>query len=347
MRQGGGGSGDGEREGESGKHPAHTIGDREAENQSSSYSVWEYDERILDPVPSGELAAFVAAYESGSVQGAADALSLTQSAVTKRLQALERRLGALVLERGRFGVRPTRLGATIYPPAKAALEQLQAVAGAAEAAQAGARAELTLSASLTIGEFLLPAWLSAFRAEHPDVHPQLEVINSAAAITAARERRAAIAFVEGGATPDDLESMIVADDELAVVVAAGHRWARRRALPADELRRESYLTRERDSGTREVATAALAAAGVALAPDLEVASTQSLKRLIASGGFSILSRLAIAEEQRAGTLVALPIRGVDLSRALRAVRRPGRSAGEAAASFWAWLEVSRSPKVTR
>lgn len=293
-----------------------------------------------DPVASGELAAFVAAYESGSVQGAADALSLTQSAVTKRLQSLERRLGAQLFTRGRFGVRPTRLGRTIYPPGKAALAQLGAVAEAAEADRLSVSADLRLSASLTTGEFLLPGWLSAFRAEHPEVHPQLEVINSAGAIAAVRERRAAIAFVEGETVPGDLETRVVAHDELAVVVAAGHRWARRRALPAAELARRTgggYFARERDSGTREVATAALAAAGVQLVPDLEVASIQSLKRMIASGGFSILSRLAIAEEERAGTLVGRPIADVDLTRALHAVRLPGRAESAVAQRFWQWL----------
>src|SRR5579862_9001230 len=57
-----------------------------------------------------ELAAFVAAVESGTVGAAADALELTQSAASKRLQGLERRLGTSLLERGRFGVRATDAG---------------------------------------------------------------------------------------------------------------------------------------------------------------------------------------------------------------------------------------------
>jgi DNA-binding transcriptional LysR family regulator len=60
-----------------------------------------------------ELAAFVASVEAGSVHGAADALRLTQSGVTKRIQTLERRVGGRLFERGRFGVRPTQLGRTV------------------------------------------------------------------------------------------------------------------------------------------------------------------------------------------------------------------------------------------
>src|SRR3979409_2730379 len=83
---------------------------------------------VANPMAGSELAAFVAAVEAGSVHGAADALQLTQSAVTKRIQALERRVGGRLFERGRFGVRPTELGRTVYPAAKRALEALESVA---------------------------------------------------------------------------------------------------------------------------------------------------------------------------------------------------------------------------
>lgn len=312
------------------------------------YSVQEYTWRvsIADPVSSSELSAFVAAYETGTVQGAADALNLTQSAVTKRLQALERRLGAAVFHRGRSGVSPTQLGQTIYPPAKEALAQLRVVALAAQATKSGDRHDLRLSASLTIGEFLLPGWLSAFRAQEPAVHPQLEVVNSASVLRAVQEGRAMIGFVESGSPPLGLESLVVARDELVVVVAADHGWARRRRLSASALVRESYLTRERDSGTRAVATAALAQRGITLTPALEAASTEILKRMITQGGFSILSRLAIAEEQRAGLLAGITVRDLALSRDLLAVRRrPRRDAGRSstAQTFWEWLRGQQTP----
>src|SRR3979411_3226680 len=124
------------------------------------------------------MAALAAAVETGRVEGAADALQLTQSAVTKRIQSLERRLGGRLLERGRFGVRPTALGQTVYPPAKRALEALADVARTAERARAAGAMDLRLSASLTIGEFLLPTWLAEFRAQHPEISVQLEIINS-------------------------------------------------------------------------------------------------------------------------------------------------------------------------
>lgn len=293
---------------------------------------------VANPLASGELAAFVAAVEAGSVHGAADTLQLTQSAVTKRIQMLERRVGGRLFERGRFGMRPTELGRTVYPAAKGALEALDNVARVVELSRAAGSMDLRLSASLTIGEFLLPAWLADFRRERPEVHPQLEVINSQAVIDAVRENRSEIGFIEGPDTPTSLDTLVVARDEIVVVVAADHPWARRRSIGAAELQDEPYLTREAASGTRAVAASALGRAGIELVPALQAASAQSLKRALAGGGFTLISRLTIEVEERAGTLAGLPVRGVDLTRELRAIRRRRPAPSATARAFWRWLQ---------
>src|SRR6185312_13685197 len=78
-----------------------------------------------DPLSGRELAAFVAAVDAHTLHAAADTLALTQSAVTKRVAALERRVGQKLLERGRSGVRPTAAGRALYPEARAALAALE------------------------------------------------------------------------------------------------------------------------------------------------------------------------------------------------------------------------------
>jgi DNA-binding transcriptional LysR family regulator len=292
---------------------------------------------VANPLAGSELVAFVAAVEAGSVHGAADALQLTQSAVTKRIQTLERRVGGRLFERGRFGVRPTELGRTIYPAAKRALEALGSVAELVEASRAQGSLDLRVTASHTIGEFLLPGWLADFRRERPDVHPQLEIINSQGVIDAIRENRSEIGFIEGPDSPGGLQTITVARDEIVAVVAVEHPWARRRAVPIRDLGAEAYLTREAASGTRAVATAALARAGVELTPALQAASAESLKRALAGGGFTLISRLTIEAEERAGVLVGLPVRGVDLRRELRSIRRRRPAPSTAARAFWRWL----------
>jgi DNA-binding transcriptional LysR family regulator len=289
----------------------------------------------LDP---GELAAFVAAVESGTVGGAAEVLELTQSAATKRLLGLERRLGVTLLERGRFGVRPTHAGRLLYPEAKQALA---ALARAAEAVgtHAAHAPSLRIAASHTIGEFLLPGWLASFRAQAPTPpRVAVEVVNSQTVLSRVREQQAEIGFIESLHALEGFDELTIARDKIVVVVGAGHRWAKRRSVPARALAEEPYLTREPGSGTRAVAAAALARAGAReLEPSLEAASTQSLKRAVLAGGFTMISRLAVEAEVQAGTLCALPVSGANLSRPLRAVRRRQSPLRGEPRRFWSFL----------
>ena len=78
-----------------------------------------------DPLSSAELAAFVSAVEAGSVHGAADALGLTASAVTKRLQSLERRTGVVLFDRGRHGLRSTECRTRPLPRGQGCLGGLE------------------------------------------------------------------------------------------------------------------------------------------------------------------------------------------------------------------------------
>ena len=298
-----------------------------------------------DPLSSADLVAFVAAFEASSIHGAADALGLTASAVTKRVQSLERRTHATLFDRGRHGLRPTAAGQLLYPPAKEALAALQAARDSV--APTRAHGALALAASHTIGEYLLPGWIAAFRTVDPLVRARIDVVNSPGVLQAVHERRAAIGFVEGRDALDGLDAVTVQRDEIVAVVARGHRWERRRAITAKELLTEPWLAREAGSGTRAVAAAALADVGVELTPMLEVASTESVKRALRTGGFALLSQLAVAAETRAKTLHQMPVKDLDLARELRAVRLANAPAPRHVAAFWAWLGDLRRAEPAR
>jgi DNA-binding transcriptional LysR family regulator len=289
-----------------------------------------------DPrLPGGELAAFAAAVESGTVRAAADALNLTQSAATKRIRMLERRVGAPLLERGPCGVAPNELGRLLYPEAKHVLVAL----GAAErvvAEQASGETALRVAASRTVGEFVLPGWLAAFRISGGGGRVELDVRNSPDVLAAVRRGEVDIGFVEGTDPLRRLDVLTLVHDEIVAVVGARHPWARRHAISASELSGEPFLTREQGSGTRSVAEAGLARVGVTLNPRLEVASTHSLKRAVRDGGFTLLSRLTV-EIEDTGTLAALRVRGADLTRDLCAVRVSDRALPAGERRFWSFL----------
>lgn len=296
-----------------------------------------------DPLPGRDLAAFVTAVESGTVQGAADALALTQSAATKRLQALERRVGRTLLERGAYGVRPTEAGAVLYPLAREALAVLERAE--ASLRSPGGAPQLRIHASRTIGEALLPQWLASFRTSAPPCRVSVAVTNSEQVAHAVRDGVAEIGFAEGPAgSMQGLRELVLAHDVIRVVVAADHPWARRRSVAVEDLRTEPFLAREIGSGTRAVVSAALAQVGVELRPALELSSTEGLKRAVLSGGFALLSERTVAADTDAGVLAALPVSGVQLRRSLRAVRRTRPALQGPARAFWRWLERTIAPQ---
>lgn len=292
-----------------------------------------------NPLSSGELIAFVAAVESASVHGAADALGLTQSAVTKRLQALERRGGVTLFERGRFGMRPTTAGRLLYPDAKEALAALRRAEAVLGGHRELARHALTIAASYTIGEFLLPGWLASFRQREPETRAQVEIANSVAVLARLRDHEVEVGFVEGRDDLRGCDVLTVHHDRLEVVVSSTHPWCRRQSVGLRDLAGEPYVARERGSGTRDVADDVLSGHGLQLTPSIETASVQSVKRtLVAEGGYSLLSRVAVELEVAAGTLSVLPLDGVEIQRELRAVRSHAHRHGDAAKAFWRWLE---------
>jgi len=295
-----------------------------------------------DPLSGRELAAFVTAVETGTVQGAADALALTQSAATKRLLALERRVGRPLLERTARGVRVTDAGALLYPLARQALAAL--VNAEAAVTSSSQDEPLVIHASRTIGETLLPQWLASFRVNAPALRVSVLITNSDEVVRAVRGRTAEIGFIEGRAeSMQGLTELVVAHDELRVVVASGHPWTRRRAVPLKALASQPYLAREVGSGTREVAAAALAAKGVELTPALEVSSAEGLKRAVLGGGFTLLSERVVEPEVAAGLLSAIPVSAVELRRTLRALRRSRPALHEPARALWSWLEREIAP----
>ena len=298
-----------------------------------------------DPLSGRELAAFATAVETGSVQGAADALALTQSAATKRIQALERRVGRPLLERTTHGVSPTAAGAVLYPLAREALAGLVRAEAALTSLVEGE--PLVIHASRTVGETMLPEWLASFRVGAPACRVSVAITNSDEVVQAVRDGTADIGFIEGLATSTHgLAELVVARDELRAVVASDHPWARRRAISLRALTQEPFMAREAGSGTREVAAAALGAKGVELTPALEVSSAEGLKRAVLAGGFTLLSERVVEREVAAGTLRAIPVVGVELRRALRAVRRARPAPPEPAQAFWTWLEQTIAPLAT-
>lgn len=226
-----------------------------------------------------------------------------------------------LLERSPRGARLSASGALVADWARAAIDAAHTLDAGVAALQVRKQSRLRVAASLTVAEYLLPRWLVTLHAEHPGTGVRLTSHNSADTAADVLTGAADVGFIEGLETPDGLDEQVVAYDRLTLVVGAGHPWARRRGIDPARLPATPLVSRERGSGTRIVLEEQLSRAGhPTLAPPVvELASTTAIKNAVSTGvGPAVLSSLSVTNELALHTLVAVPIRQLDLRRELRA-----------------------------
>lgn len=284
--------------------------------------------------------------EQGSLTRAASVAGVSQPMASKRMSALERRLGVPLLERSRRGSSLTEAGTLVVGWAQRVLDELQVLVDGVDALRRESAAQLAVAASLTVAEHLLPVWVGDLRRRTPQLHVGLQVTNSSRVAELVRQGGVDLGFVESPGRLGGLRSRIVARDRLVLVVSSGHRWVRRRrAIEAAELAATPLVSREAGSGTRETVDRAIeAAAGTPpVAPLLELGSSTAVRSAVSAGaGPALLSELVVAPELAAGTLVEVAVRDLDLTRELRAVWRSGaRPSGPAAELLQVALRRSR------
>jgi DNA-binding transcriptional LysR family regulator len=264
----------------------------------------------------------------GSLGLAAAEHGISQPAASTRIRRLERQLGVPLIERSPRGSHLTPDGELVAGWAQAAVDAAAALDAGVTSLRAHSDAVLRVAASMTVAEYLLPGWLTVLRARDPRTAIALTAGNSAEVAAAVLDGRADLGFVEGPDQPPGLASHQVSADRLTVVVAPGHRWDRRRSgITAAELAATPLVAREPGSGTRRYFEQALSARGDwdRVPPVAELSSTTAIKSAVAAGiGPAVLSSLAVAPELAAGTLRAVKVTDLDLSRRLLAVWAAGR-----------------------
>ena len=290
-----------------------------------------------------QLEIFVKVAELGSFSRAADSLFLTQPTVSEHIRTLEDELGVRLLDRLGRGAAVTKGGALLLTYAQRMLALSREARQAMESFQGRMSGELLVGASTIPGEYILPALIGRFKEKFPDIAITLLIGGSRAVIDWVMEGRAEIGVVGARSTHRSVEVRELFPDDIVLIVGAGHPWQGRKQVTLEELRAEPLLLRERGSGTRSALESALEAAGVDLAVCRvvgEMGSTQAIKQAVkASVGVSLLSRRAVEEECRAGSLFSLRVKDLKISRAFYLATHRERSRSPLAEAFRAFVEA--------
>jgi LysR family transcriptional regulator, transcriptional activator of the cysJI operon len=282
---------------------------------------------FVDPT---DLAMLVRVVDAGSVTRAAQALHLSQPAVTHRMRRLERALGARLVERQGRRLALTDVGQAILPLARRALQVLEQIPLAVSDVQGLLRGEIILGASTTIGEFLLPKRLSAFAHAYPHITVRLHIANTQAILERVLDHSLHAGFVGLRPLSPALVAIPFSADTIVLVAGSSHPLAGRRVSP-EELGRTRLLLREEGSATRALALKALTRCRVNTEAAVAFGSNAAVRTAVLAGyGVAALSWEVVRDDVEQGRLKMLRLYGWRCRRRFYIIRRRDRTltAGE-------------------
>lgn len=285
-----------------------------------------------------QLQAFVEVARLGSVTRAAEALYVTQPALTARLNSLEKTIGASLLVRRRSGVRLTQAGRAFLPYAERALQAVGEGRAVLAELEHGAAGHVAIGASPAVSTYALPHILKRFAGTHPDVQVTVRTGHSEEVLELIKLGEVDLGLIRTLHDPD-IEQFTLYEDALVLVVHPSHPFAERGEVHLAELAAQHFILFDRASSYHELATALFLEAGIVLRGSMELDNIDSAKKMVQQGlGVAFLPQVAIVDEVRGGALQV--VRLLDRSpsrRPIVAARR--RHAGEPLGATLAFLEL--------
>ncbi len=265
-----------------------------------------------------QLQIFCKVIELQSFSKAALAIHLSQPTVSSHIKDLEQHFECILIERLARRAVPTQSGKILYRYAKQLLDLRDEAEGALADYHGRHKGQLPIGGSTIPGNYLLPEIIGRFKHRYPQIRIQLTIGDSREMIAKVLNGEVEMGLIGARYEDRHLRLAAIATDVIRLVVPPSHRWHQRPAVHVDDLRDESLIVRELGSGTRNAFERGLQKIDRSL-DDFnvvaEMGSTTAVLQAIKSGmGISILSMLAVKEDQDHGLLWSLDIEGLTLER---------------------------------
>jgi LysR family carnitine catabolism transcriptional activator len=302
-----------------------------------------------------QLRAFAALAGVGSFTRAAEALHVTQPALSSQIRELEGALGVRLFDRSTRAVVLTTTGRELLPIADQILAGLDGLVSHASGVAARRIGRVSVAALPSIAATLFPEAIVRFRARHPGIGVALQ--DALAGGVADRVRDGLVDFGVSGAIVSDpnLSFESLGTDRMLAALPAGHPLARSRRMRLAELLEQPLILMNRDSSVRVIVDRAAAALGHVIVPAFETAFMSTATSLVRAGlGVTLLPASSSGFAELSG-LVLRPVEDASLARPIGLVHRVGRSLSPAAELFaahtrielLAWLGRSHDARPSR
>ena len=268
-----------------------------------------------------QLRALSAVHAAGTITSAASRLNLTQPAVTLQLRNLQSLAGLPLIQRTGDGMALTDAGNHVL----ALVERIELALFDCEqsldmiSGRTGGRVSI---GAVSTAKYFVPFAIAAFCQRFPKIEVTLKIGNRDDIRNALRGYELDIA-VMGQPPPDvEVEMRPLGRHPHVVVAAADHRFARRKSVAVSELASETFITRERGSGTRMLMEQFFQKNGLAPKIGMEMDSNETIKQAVLAGlGIAFISQHTVFHELDERRLFTLKVKGLPVMRQWHAIRR--------------------------
>ncbi|RKD22842.1 transcriptional regulator [Ammoniphilus oxalaticus] len=261
------------------------------------------------------LVVFVKVVDLKSFSQAAEQLHMTQPAVSQYIQSLERLMGVKLLDRTSKMVRLNKAGEIVYHHAVEILGLYSRMQSLVDDLSNTASGTLSIGASYTFGEHVLPHIIAKLSKQYPHIKPTITIGNTKEISDLVRNHQLDIGIVEGNFNQRQLSVENFAEDLMYIFTSAEHPFTQLEMITAAELKEETWIVREVGSGTREAAEKMFVSFGFIPVKVLEFGSAQLIKESVEAGlGITLLSQWATQKELSLGTLSIVNIQGMPIRR---------------------------------
>ena len=281
------------------------------------------------------LKAFLIVAETGSFSRAAEKLFLTQPAISKRISSLESELDTRLFDRIGHRINLTEAGKSLLPRAQRILIEVEDSRRAVANLTGSVSGPLAIGTSHHIGLHRLPPVLREFTQVYPQVHLNIEFMDSEAACNSVLHGELELGIVTLPLENDpSLRLLPIWHDPLAIMVAPGHPLSKKKKIEARQLSEYPSVLPSSGTFTREVLERRLKPLGVELHTGMATNYLETIKMLVSVGlGWSVLPCSMLDKD-----LKVINVNGLEMQRTLGAVMHVERTLSNAALALVRMLE---------
>ncbi len=286
-----------------------------------------------------QLEVFCTVANAKSISKAARKLHLSQPAVSQQIQAMESYYNVTLFNRSPQGVTLTEPGELVYEYAQKLISLFSDLEHNLDKLMGIEEHNLFIGASNTIGNYALPCSLWAFKQKNPQVNIRLDIKNSSDIVEGVQSNYYDLGLVEGDIVADETKVVLkkIHEHPMKIITPNCEPWNKMDSISLEQLKQAPLIVRESQSGNRRTLERILKENNIdygELNIMTEMTSISAIKSSVQAGlGVSLCADVAVQNEVKQGTILALPIEGVDITLPFHLVYLPEKFLSSVAKKF--------------